>query len=293
MRKIIIGILFFWICDMNAQSIRLLENDPLWMYCFYSYFTDYLEGHPHPNCEAYYWFAIGDTEEIDGKVYTKLYWKSPPEPESRVVEPGRGYRFMIGIREDGGRILVNYEKYKDFLQIYNNASISGDPNFLPYILTDDGEMIIYDFNMQVGDKFNSVPGFKDISVADIAKVTTKDGVERKLLILNNGLKVLEGIGCINSRGMFLNYLNPINYREDHFWLNVAFISNFVLSQESIFTQTIEDIAADHVGIEGVKMDGVEDTFAPLYDLLGRKMTGVPEPGIYIRNKKKVLIDKND
>lgn len=285
MRKIIIGIMLSFACVMNSQGISMLTDDSLWEYSSVVRFNEYPDGNYKIN--SYFNYALGDTEEINGKIYYKLYYSSL-DLDYRSVEPGLGYRYMVGLREDDGRILVNRDAYISFLQ---NSQL-GDPDYIPYNLTDDGELILYDFNMQVGDKYNSVAGYNDVSVVEITKVETKDGMSRKLFTLSNGLKLIEGIGCINSRGMLINYLNPPYFREDLPWRNVAFLSGFGLSGEWVYKQTIDDFANNNVGIEGVKMDEADDASAPLYDLLGRKVTGVPERGIYIRDKKKIWIDKN-
>ena len=62
--------------------------------------------------------------------------------------------------------------------------------------------------MKSGDKFTTVEGYETVYVAEVKSVITKDGLTRKLYILSNGYKVIEGIGCTNSPGLLLFYLNP-------------------------------------------------------------------------------------
>lgn len=50
-----------------------------------------------------------------------------------------------------------------------------------------------------------------------------------------------------------------------------------------FSQIIEEEA---VGINGIFMD--ENPSAPVYDLNGRRLKGVPTKGIYIQNGKKMV-----
>ncbi len=296
MKKVIIGVLLFSVCSMNAQSVHVVEEDPFWSYCFFSYFLCEQPDPPLPTtlAESFYWFALGETEVINGKTYHGLYWGKPSAPDCRTADlHGNGYRFMTNIREEDGRILVNYESYKSFLQTMRIDILSGRADYIPYNFTDDDEMILYDFNMQVGDKYNSVAGHEDISVVKTDKITTNDEVERKLLILSNGLKIIEGIGCINSSGMFLNYLNPVlNDWIETCWLNATYLAAFDRYNEydnPIYSRSVEEVIAESVGIVSVTMDKEDNISTPLYDLLGREVIGIPEPGIYIRNRKKIWV----
>ena len=55
-------------------------------------------------------------------------------------------------------------------------------------------------------------------------------------------------------------------------------------------QNFDIIATDFSGIEGIWVDEeLDETQSPLYDLQGRRVTGTPERGLYIRNGKKVWI----
>ena len=91
---------------------------------------------------------------------------------------------------------------------WSNGKCFGDPSYIPYYQTDDGEIILYDFNMEVGDKYRHVDGHDDISVTAIDSVMLNDGSKHRRLTLSNGLILIEGIGCINSPGMLFDYLNP-------------------------------------------------------------------------------------
>ena len=114
--------------------------------------------------------------------------------------------FEFGIRESDGRFLVDREEYLSLLADESPWSTVGDKDYLPYEETDDGELVLYDFNMHEGDKFRSVEGHDDIVVDEVKQFTTRDG-SRRLLCLSNGYRILEGVGCLNSPGTFLFYLN--------------------------------------------------------------------------------------
>ena len=124
---------------------------------------------------------------------------------------------FLAIRYDNGRILTNRQdymnylanKYSDDCEYHRNKyRVSfGDASYVPYHQTDDGEIILYDFNMEVGDGYLHVEGYDDVYVTETDSVALTDG-KHKRLTLNNGLVLIEGIGCINSPGMLFDYLNP-------------------------------------------------------------------------------------
>lgn len=123
----------------------------------------------------------------------------------------------VYIREENGRVYVEKESYLHYLTetdkvgrsgFFNTEDKYGDASYLPYEETADGELVIYDFTMQQGDKFKSVPGYENVWVKETGTVTTADGKERKRLVMSNGLEIVEGIGCICSKGPFFAWLNP-------------------------------------------------------------------------------------
>ena len=86
----------------------------------------------------------------------------------------------------------------------------GDASYIPYRETEDGELVLYDFTMEPGDSFQHVDGHDDIVVDSVGTLTTLDGLQRRLIYLSNGCQVAEGMGCLNSGGGLLFYLNPVN-----------------------------------------------------------------------------------
>lgn len=154
----------------------------------------------------------GDTIIMNGKTYYKLYgstiyYGAPPFHECKRSPLDLVYR--CGVRQDNGRILVNYDEYVALAgREETDLTPVGDPDYIPYEVTGDGEIVLYDFNMKVGDKFRSVEGREDIIL--LAKEMNVDGTgdEFNMLTYSNGAQVIEGVGCSNSPGMFLGWLNP-------------------------------------------------------------------------------------
>ena len=225
-----------------------------------------------------------------------------------------GFHQVIGVRTENGRVLVNRDEYlnmvnadcptwsfyvdKDRLkdsrwssfadessQNVSPWSFYSDKEYLPYEQTDDGELVLYDFNMQVGDKYPSVEGREDVSVIMTDIVTTRDGVTRRLLVLSNGYKLLEGIGCLNSPGMFFFYLNPSLEMATNCSttsLNLFETYNDNRKNEVIIYQWDDFVTLD---IEAIKAC---PTYS-LYDLQGRRLTQQPRKGVYIRDGQKVMV----
>ena len=54
---------------------------------------------------------------------------------------------------------------------------------------------------QQGEVYGKV-GEEVITVSDVRSVWFEDGTQRRWLTLSNGYELIEGIGCINSPGMF-------------------------------------------------------------------------------------------
>ena len=184
------------------------QQETVWVY-------DYLYGWAQKGDSIYgdvfyEWYHTIGTIEIEGKEYTAIDFESEAIPTAKQRRGvGQNFKYCLGLREENGRVLANYQDYMSYLaDKYSNGKCFGDPSYIPYYQTDDGEIILYDFNMEVGDKYRHVDGHDDISVTAIDSVMLNDGSKHRRLTLSNGLILIEGIGCINSPGMLFDYLNP-------------------------------------------------------------------------------------
>ena len=231
-------------------------------------------------------FHGSDTKVINGKIYIHARAnRGYTQPYLPHIEHSCSYddfyTIFIDIREEDGIIYVPKEQYLKLFQGENYINMfEGDGSYIPYQETDDGELILYDFNMNVGDKYPSVPGHDDISVIATDSIETSEGLKRKRLTLSNGYIVVEDLGCVNSPGMFLCYLNPLH--KEHYGTLLGYHDyinhNVVLFQYLIDATSIRQIKADD------KQNG-----SVIYDLSGRRLTGIPEHGIYIQNGKKLIV----
>jgi hypothetical protein len=210
-------------------------------------------------------------------------------------EGNKPFVFELGIRESDGRFLVDRDEYLSLLADESPWSTVGDKDYLPYEETNDGELVLYDFNMRQGDKFRSVEGHDDIVVDEVKQFTTRDG-SRRLLCLSNGYQILEGVGCLNSPGTFLFYLN---HKE-----MVSPYSPYVEYEFALMSCTRyeegEGMLLDVYNYEDYKdnkdlnaisaIESVPQTSGgTLFDLQGRRLTAEPQRGLYIRDGRKYVV----
>ena len=190
---------------------------------------------------------------------------------------------QIGVREEGNRIYVNLEDYLSLMSDDSQWRWAGNKNYLHYWKTEDGELILYDFNLQIGDKYPSMDGHGEISVVDIENISTLDGVQRRLFILSNGLKIMEGFGCMNSPGLWLFYLN---HGDEPF--EAAYLSIYgIKTTGSTKITPIYEWAYTPSLVSSLKLRVPECT--TLYDLTGRNVTKAYSMGVYIQNGRKVVV----
>ena len=226
------------------------------------------------------------TINLNGKVYHPVV----SEPANAITRGGKDDSderwYAVGIRKEGGRVYVNYEDYIAYLsRPYNGVNTNpsfGNPSYVPYPVTNEGELILYDYTMEIGDKFQSIEGYNDVSVVAKDIVVYEDKNERRRLTLSNGLVLIEGIGCINSNGHLLDYLNPSPLYEGYFsYLKQVLNANY----NSIYETDVKVIDDTELGVNVVRKYNIPS----FYDLQGRQLQSNPRKGLYIRDGKKYLV----
>ena len=225
-------------------------------------------------------------EELNGKKYEIVFSEPDVAPNAGVRKsPEEDRLYALFIRRADGRVYADYNDYLAYIsQDWENWGRSyADTNYIPYHLTDDGEIILYDYNMEVGDKYRSVEGHDDISVASKDLVTLEDGKPHRLLTLSNGLILIEGIGCINSNGMLLDYLNPASKYASRFtyleWADNN-LTNVVYRNTAFKVEVTK--------VNNIIKPQISNIHIPIFDLQGRRLNAEPIHGVYIRNGKKVV-----
>ena len=219
----------------NASTISMLEGSKSWS--FSGYLRRRLECRSR-DLWYHLYFSLKGEKAVDGRTYRGMDY-------SEVLIGSRSNREIenpkIWLREDGGRVFVNKEEY--LLLLTNNTLWSwvGDASYIPYKETEDGELVLYDFTMEPGDSFQHVDGHDDIVVDSVGTLTTLDGLQRRLIYLSNGCQVAEGMGCLNSVGGLLAYLNPEKSRQDRYYLALNYVH---ANDESLIERTLEEVVDD-------------------------------------------------
>lgn len=231
------------VVDSIVNRIKMFDGKHFWTYwgvhiysSGYSY-EDYREG-------------IGgkDSVTIGDKVYQKIsIRRCVYDGSSAVRRKARGAyespmdyledTLTLLVRDEGGRVYALLSSYLELTDNKNPYLPNGRSDYIPYPMVGDDELLLYDFNVGVGEKYLC----DDFTVEEVRSITTSDGVERRQLTLDNGLVLVEGIGCLNSQGMLFNYLNP-----KATWIGAGYLSVystyglFEMDGTRIFSQTYEE-----------------------------------------------------
>ena len=160
-----------------------------------------------------YWEVIG-SELINGKTYYQVkrsyaaiggltrndiqdYWTTIIGPEVSVFH----------LREENGRVYGLKRQYVEFLQ----ALLPNQQSFYLPLAEDIDEVLLYDFTLRVGDVYPMAGN--DVRVSTVYWTKTQDGIKRKVLLLNNGFQIMEGIGILGSYGSLIAYQNAFYLSE--------------------------------------------------------------------------------
>lgn len=249
-------------------SFNMLEGMPTW-----DFWADYAT--QETKTISFRVSREGDTVNIGNKSYQKLTMTVSALKGSTGATSG--VETTMGIREENGRIYANYDDYIRFLK----ETKVGDPDYIPYQITDENEIVLYDYNMKEGDTFRHVDGHDDISVVSVS--CAEGDNYRKKLMLSNGNIIEKGKGCTNSLGILVAYLNPAKEAPQ----NVTFTgygkkgiyTNFITEQNR--TSFTDEITTLKASLRQKTVEGV-------YDLQGRKVTIPQKKGLYIKNGKKFI-----
>lgn len=265
---ILIGVVCVMATMVDAQESSLqnkyFEDGKSWLRACYHY-TRY-GPYEEYQIDTTYWTetVVGDTI-VDGHRAKKLLRGNsdgvPYEPP----------HYSIGLEEDG--VIYKYGSHRD---------MSDSIGFYP----------IMDFNLHIGDSiFYNSPLMGALFLFEVVNEETINvcGIERRKLTLESmshhvGYWV-EGIGA-NTEDFYMIIGFPQTTCEAYFYGMVKCFQD----GECIFT--VDDFNASVDGVRDVKVscpDGKDASDKSLYDLSGRKVTGTPRRGIYIKGGRKVLV----
>jgi hypothetical protein len=269
----------------DSGNIQMLENQTEWVYTMFSpsLYRFYQEkgGFTYLASEEIV-YRVYETQETDGKT-NYLVCEELLQPSARQLSDTRAYQGNhLALREEGGRVMVGYDDYKNFLEYGEQFVNASNPSYIPYPKTEEGELILYDFTKQEGDIYAAaVDGHPEIVVKEVDTFIDNTWRECRRLTLSNGCVLIEGIGCINSRGMLLSYLNPREATDDRiFWLSAKADYDYLVYHQDVDVNTL--------GIADRRVLSPVETNHIGYTLGGIRMTQ-PQRGLIIKDGKKKLV----
>ncbi len=284
-------------------SARPFTTGCKWSFC---YWNEHYE-----NTYDFTLFELDEPYELNGKTYYKLY-------ETRILHTGSRIerKPLIGLREESGRVFADYEEYK--YENEKNGFYFYEFGF-PYLITDENEVVLYDFNLNSEDILGATNNEVIVFVGDKRTIKLENGEERIIFNLkyreflssdkpNEGAfgNVISGIGAqhedicdlihymyITAETIFCKKENFLNaYVEDGRLVYKAPDYTGNPAEEHLSHTTYKDDPFLGSFVTGIKSVTAEDKKADsnvFHDLSGRKMTGTLKPGIYIHNGKKMIV----
>jgi len=234
-----------------------------------------------------------DTEMLNGKIYT-VYEVTLWERTDDMINPPGILRNMMHMRKDGQRILVIYDEYKKMMVERGYKSDDFDSQ-CRYELTGEGEMVLYDFGMQVGDKFRSVPGKEDIYVVERYKEypnfrTRQDTLD--IIKLSNGFRLVYGVGFKGTMDVYDNVPNGYSPQGNYFDYLSSTTGGYGMR---LYFARCNNMFYWEDCFDGGGSAGIDAPWCPkkqgqTYDLNGHRLTEKPsQPGIYIQDGRKYVV----
>lgn len=258
--------------NLHAQNMGMLSGVPQWKYCFI-----------YNGCmEVPTFNRIEGAFEANGKTYHKLYQFEMVFVDDETTGFAEYPIYSIGVREESGKV---YAYQKDYASVekrlrdveYFKTDVS------PYLLTGDDEVMLYDFTLKEGDTYPASPEFGPIIVNSIEVIRTADGADRKLFTLSNGIKILEGVGCLNTDDVIFYLYDHHTFFEDgdgYYTLWSYTKDGNIIYHIDDYTDTLNDLRSI--------INKTPSNPSSLFDLQGRRLTAVPARGLYIKDGRKYV-----
>ena len=257
--------------EKSSQKLSMLMGAPRWEYAM----IDKSDGRI---ADIFLTNIILDSKKeepfvVNGKSYYKLY-----QVDLLYIDDGGLLETLInpiGVREEEGKVYAYYEDYKNceaLMSQRNNTDIE-----MPYKLTEEGEVILYDFTLQKGEVYPISEKYGTITVDDVETITTNDGLDRKVFTLSNGIRILEGVGCLNSDDIIFYFhryspSNTYDYRLELFKYQKDGVT--IYSKNAITT--------------GISVNKKKENHYGCFDLQGRSVKKTAKHGILIKDGRKVV-----
>lgn len=253
--------------EPSSQS-KFFEDGKSWLWAGYHRVIQMDSTRWYFKTDTTYWTetVVGDTI-VEGRHAKKLLLGDS------LGVPNEPHRYKIYLEENGA--IYEYGSHPE-----KSDSLC----FCPYM----------DFNLPVGySVFHKSISGDTYYLFDVMNVETINvcGIERRKLTLGNKSGVwgywVEGIGADTNMAYMTIVIPPSSTTTGTYWSGIV---KCFQNGECIFTA--DDFLMSTDGIKDVEVSEKDATLsedAPLYDLSGRKVTGTPRSGIYIKGGRKVLV----
>ena len=254
---------------VSAQSVNMLDSDAEWIYL-----SEKSNGDGHKEKVLYRFFTKELSRQIDNSVKADIYMSKHVVDDDSMLEnieniefDNDNSKFMLSFLEitNTGMVIVDISEYINYINssaygLFEDIEITS-----PFIYTsftepgyDIKDLCLYDFNnYTVGEPVCSGLGVIDPNeipyITEVCDTIVNNGISRKMYILDNGMKLVEGIGCINSPGMLLSWLNfKVDYSNN--------ITNLLLFRKKDTTniKNLHSIQGEDkiFDIQGKELDGL-------------------------------------
>lgn len=296
MKKLFLTLLLTTSVCIQAQNISMLENNPEWVY--YTHKKNLFAGSAQDDGSDIYKekkyftrFYLGEIENIMGIEYYKLCYDIIDIKDNGDFEIEEEHKYITGIREDKGRIYANWQSFPK----------PGPTIQTCYTITDEGECILYDFNLAQGYKQEytifvetkpwSPREFPEWCVENTSEEILYDGSVRKLLQLSTNLSMekiiwIEGIGNISDyfyHAMKYDIIGGEATTEDGIRIE-RYLSSYSQNGHIVYKNNDN---VDETGVYNTKEHQLPKIHTR-FNLQGCKIMKTPSNGIYIENGRKVI-----
>ena len=294
MKHILITLLVIIVGGISDVLAQPFSEGCQWSYCM-------KKRHIHDITYTFYKYEFKGIHEVNGKTYLNLY-RTNSDEAGNTEEPV----YEIGLREENGRVYVNYYEFLEYIGIVQELAEEFPYDYdlyVPYVRTADDELILYDFNVDEGDAVGRANVSSPAYVKSKNLLMMANGEERDFI---NVWKRIEKSTDINLQGQHYGWDNIISgigstqclvpwlsvldmeIAEVHDWLNVYVENNKLVYKSDEYRD--DPFFGDVVsGINTVKTAGDKIEDAVYYDLSGRRIAGAPRSGIYIKGGRKVVV----
>ena len=289
MKKILV-LLMLSLHKLTMMAIPFLLEGKMWRLSYISYF--YIENHYHVSHED--WLKINGKETVGVHEYFLIQLEEVAFDansygwEMAFSAPGRSFdgednSFWVHVREDNGRVFILKDDYISLCVSKSGVA----PDISGMLVDGEDDVLLYDFNLSVGDIY-PFPGH--VTVTETGEVSF-DGRAYPYQLLSNSLLIVEGIGCVNSYGgLFAYQSSPVTrFYDGGRYKYVTFLNWLVVYDDEREIFQYMNYISDEQLLRVYDVSAFKHSQdGSLYDTQGRRLTGAPSHGIYIRGGRKYV-----